>query len=289
MRVLIALFLAVFLVKGYFTVTDGFRVSKVLQGYPISYYWEALPSAFSEEDIPDEILPILNQEFSYLARGQQCYVFESDDGKYVLKLIRTHKERYPFWVYLPFFDEKRKAEVQWKESRRKRNANSYQLAKDILSEETGLIYFHLKQTLDLKRQITVRDLLGRKYLLDADNMQFLIQKKMVPLLSEIEKQKDDQEYMLSTIDSLFDWVSKRASKGVRNKNRRCMKNLGFMEGKIVEYDVGEFRINPDLINPYRFNKELLKSTKEFRAWLSSNAPDYTDYFDSQLKAHEKEH
>jgi len=287
MRVLFALFLAVFLVKGYFTFTDGFRIGKVLQGYPISYYWEALPPAFSDEDIPDEIVPILNQEFSYLARGQQCYVFESADGEYVLKLVRTHKERYPYWVYLPFFDQKRKAEVEWKEFRRKRNADSYQLANDILREETGLIYFHLKQTLDLKRTITVKGPLGRKYHLVADNMQFLIQKKMVPLLSEIDKLKEDQEYLKTTIDSLFDWVSNRANKGVRNKNRRCMKNLGFMDGKIVEYDVGEFRINPELENPYRFNKELVKSTREFRAWLISNAPELTDYFDSQLKAHEK--
>jgi len=62
-----------------------------------------------------------------------------------------------------------------------------------------------------------------------------------------------------------------------------MKNLGLLDGSVVEYDVGEFREKPFLSEPAVFAEEIVKSTKEFRRWLQKENPDHLGYFDHKLR------
>lgn len=45
-----------------------------------------------------EIANILNQPFIYLSRGNQASVFESQDGKYVLKIFRYRRSLFPIGI-----------------------------------------------------------------------------------------------------------------------------------------------------------------------------------------------
>ena len=275
------------LIEGWFFLNDGFRMGKILHGYPLNYTWEEVLSGFGPDDDKRQIQEILNQEYVYLGKGQQCYVFESSDQKYVIKFFRTHKERFPFWVYLPGMKERKKKEIAWKRSRIERNSQSYVIARSLLKEETALIYLHLKESNDLKQTMRIRDKIGRSFNVDLDQMEFIVQKKMTPLLPLLEANKNNAAYIENIIDLVFDWTSMRIKKGVRNKNRRCLKNLGMLAGKVIEYDVGEFRINPELSEIEAQKIEIYKSTKNMRQWLEKNAPSTLSYFDAKLFSYEK--
>ncbi len=276
--------IALFLVFSHYRITEGFRVQKVL---PRFFAWVASQSFLDEKE--HQINTILDQPYTYLAKGQQCYVFESQDGKYVIKFLRDHKYRYPFWSYLSFLPqklkEKAKKSLHMKDYRKKQTQMSIKIAMEDLKDETHLIFSHMQKTDDLHKTFCIIDSLHRKYYLELDKMQFIIQRKMEPLLSYLDQHPDQFSYV---IDSFFDVVSKRVDKKIRNKNRRTMKNLGMCEGCVVELDIGEFRRKPDLENPENFNEELNKSCQDFRDFLQIKAPHYLNYFDGKLKTYRRE-
>ena len=97
-KVLVASFVILLVLaisKGWQLITDGFRVDKIKVDL----------ASLQEEDIqisPEkkkEIFSILKQEFHYIDKGCQTYVFESFDKDYVIKFIRFHKYRLPFWMH----------------------------------------------------------------------------------------------------------------------------------------------------------------------------------------------
>lgn len=278
-RICILILLGIVLVKGWYYWTDGFNLHKVLPGYPTSYSWKSYNKA---SEVPKEVEAILDQEFSYFARGQQSYVFLSQDGKYVIKLMRLHKLRKSFWTYIPYLPPKlgqtRKNFYNQKNLLKHYLFKSYSLTKEHLFDESGLVYLHLEESNDLNKTLLIKDSLGRKHRIQADRISFVIQKKMEPFLPFLTSFADKRK----VIDALFETVSFRAQKGIRNKNRRCMKNLGVLDGRIVEYDVGEFRENIHLFKKEGYRDEIIKSTKGFRKWLALNDVKYLDYFDQKV-------
>lgn len=63
-------------------LTQGFRLEKMALDFPFHPEWEI------EGNASFQIREILSQSYKYLDRGAQCYVFASQDGKYVIKLFR---------------------------------------------------------------------------------------------------------------------------------------------------------------------------------------------------------
>src|SRR5579872_5769568 len=65
--------------------------------------------------IDDDTKKILSQPFHYLGRGRQCFAFASEDGKYVLKCIRTDKFKAPFWTHIfPNILKKKQSKIEQK-------------------------------------------------------------------------------------------------------------------------------------------------------------------------------
>src|SRR5690349_15990834 len=95
-------------------LTHGFRIGKLHLDFPYQPQWEIACDPAIER--------ILRQPFTFLGKGSQSYVFESQDGQTVVKLFRFDR---PDAIQL--FD-------------------ACKLAYDSLRDETGLLYIHLNIT-----------------------------------------------------------------------------------------------------------------------------------------------
>ena len=70
---------------------QGFRLYKIESHLPYDPRWDV---TFSPEDLT-QAKEALNQPYAYLGHGFQCYAFQSQDGKYVLKFFRHQRLRLP--------------------------------------------------------------------------------------------------------------------------------------------------------------------------------------------------
>ncbi len=281
-KLLVSLFcipLLVLSVTGlWFSNTQGFKICKISSGAIWSSSWAKNFSFLTAEE-QNEVKEILNQPYFYLARGQQAYAFVSEDQKYVIKFLRLPKYHAPFWSSISFLPkyliekgkimaaERKKALLSYK--------NSIELAQKHLKESSALIYCHLNQSSDLQKSLTVFDPLGISHSLNLDSYSFVIQRKtelIGPFLKKL-RNKFDVEGIENTISAFISTVKIRSQKKIRNKNRNCMKNLGVLDGRVVEFDVGELRMNPDLNDPKVFAIELEKSTRQLKKWLTENLPE----------------
>ncbi|HSW72458.1 MAG TPA: hypothetical protein VLG44_03505, partial [Chlamydiales bacterium] len=217
--------------------------------------------------------------FYFLGRGQQVYAFESSDGKHVIKFLRMPKYHPPFWTKLPLLPAglaakgakvTKRRESFWKSCQR-----SVLLAMSELKNETGLIFCHLEQTDDMQKFITIYDRLGVEHLIDLDRYTFILQRKMEPIAPFLLRlyKKNDREGIERTLSSFQEAISNRVNKKIRNKNRNCMRNMGLLDGKVQEFDVGELKFDPQIDS----NREMRKSTEQLKEWLEVNMPEYTTY------------
>lgn len=96
------LILIVLAARLYLYLTDDFRLSNITYEMPYQKEWQSPPLTALEEE---KLANILAQEFSYLGKGSQCYVFSSKDGRYVLKFFKFKHVR-PHWIdqFLPSID-----------------------------------------------------------------------------------------------------------------------------------------------------------------------------------------
>lgn len=278
---------AILFIKLCFLWTDGFKIQKITPGFTIKPSWN--PPAITDPAKREELSHILNQEYRYLARGQQAYVFESADQKYVIKFLRMPKFRLPFWAYLSLFpaslEERKMQKISAKKSYLDLTSKSFAMAQEELWEESGLIFCHLQTTNDLHYSVKIVDRIGRENILDLDRLFFIVQKRAEPLgmvLKEL-RQKNDHREIEKLLSSFVDVIHKRSSKKIRNKNRRCMKNLGVLEGKVIEFDLGEFRERQLLSDPVYFQMEMQKSSRGLREFLQKEMPEYTSYLDDSIQ------
>ncbi len=122
-----------------------------------------------------------SEDFTYLGKGMQCFVFESKDHSLVIKFFRFERYQLPKWLdslpYPPFLKKIHGERVALKKIKLQNLTKSCLLASQDLKEETGLLYLHLHPTSEIKRKINIIDRLGRSHQVDLDQTVFLVQKK----------------------------------------------------------------------------------------------------------------
>jgi hypothetical protein len=232
--------------------TYGFKIAKMELVFPSSSEW----------DVPfqPQWLEILNQPYSFLGKGAQSYVFESQDGQYVIKLFRYDH---------PFSDEKVKTLF-----------NACKIAQDILKEETGLLYVHLNQTQLGLPVLQCRGPLGGQVKFPLDKYRFALQKKAAGFRETFERIKNDPIEMQKRIDQFLQLLYSRVEKGIRNTDPNLHRNFGFLEDRAIEFDFGNYQKCPAL------NKEaeIRRYTARLNRYLQKNAPEWVSYVDKQIEA-----
>ena len=217
----------------------------------------------------DEILPLLNQPFTFLGRGRQFYAFESADGKYVLKLPRYDSYCLPLWrraISLPWI--RTRAEVHFATSDRLHFLQeSLQIALSQLKEETALIGVYLSQRNCALPPITLFDRCGRKHLFPANEYGFVLQKK-VPLFIPIWQaalESGQMEEAKRIFDAFLHFIAARAEKGIYDKDATFFPNYAFDGTQVIQIDIGGFCQRP---------VDITDSIKPFRDWLERTHPEW---------------
>src|SRR5689334_8295443 len=91
--------------KGWHLAKDGFNVNRTH-----SVCWKPGEAVFRAGASPLD--GALQQPYTYLGRGHQCYAFGSADGKYVVKLPRYDRYRLSFFLRscpIPWFTSHKEA------------------------------------------------------------------------------------------------------------------------------------------------------------------------------------
>ncbi len=278
MRFLIIFFaIAVLAVPiGYKRLTKGFRIEKMKIALPFHPEWDA-----KEEHI-GQAREILAQPFHYLDRGSQCYVFASEDDKYVIKLFRFDQKKHLLRAKIGKLFRSKKEETEF-EAKVDRLLSASKLAYDRVPFETGLVYIHLNTGSQGLPVLNCKDALGRKYRLPLDEYRFVLQKKAKPLREELIRHLQNPEEMKHSLDSIFSLLITRTSKGIHNSDSNLNRNIGFLDGRAIDIDFGNFCDCLFLDQPSRRMLEISRFSLPLRAWILQQAPEWVAYFDEKME------
>jgi len=239
----------------------SFRLDKTAIQLPINPAWEADPPSA-------QLLDVLSGPFTYLGRGMQSFVFESQDGKFVLKLFRRAPRIHP---WRQFFRKNllKRTDRRLPREKMEQLLNACKLAYTEAADLTGLVYIHLNPTDGLSMQTHLINRMGRKIGVDLNQCRFAIQKKGLSVSKTFEaaiRAKDLAKCERLT-RSFISLVEERSSRNIRNLDKKLGDNFGFIGEQAIEWDFGSYALSPDLATPAAREKEIEIFRKHLRTFL----------------------
>lgn len=263
------------------SLTLGFHPAKLYLRLPYRAEWESPPMG-------KEIEEILRQPFTYLSRGSQSYVFESQDKNYVLKLFRYNRSQFPLIQNAKkWFHRKEKANLF---SKMEKTFQAFSMAFREARECTQLLYVHLNPNCERSLFVSLSDPIGRKWKLPIGAYRFALQKKVDPFKSTLIQAytSKNAEEMKRLLDSFIVLLYERTGKCIRNSDHNLWPNFGFFEGQAIEIDCGNYRKRPEMSDPELRIQEMHRFIWPLFLWLLKNAPEFAPYFHAHfLDAYEK--
>lgn len=284
--------------------TKGFCFQKILaDDLPFQPEWELSPLS---DKTMEEIDQVLNQPFTLIGSGSECFVFISADQETVLKCFKIGFARPVYYrkglltdefiayagtlssglkgAWIAPFDTLRRRIYGIREFRLFRTFTSCKIAYEHLREETGILYLHLNPTHTFHRALTLIDRNGAHYSLPIDTAKFLLQRRVTLLEPHFKKllKEGRLEDIKESIDSLIGLIDRRCLKGFSDRDF-INRNVGYRGNVAIEIDLGSFAFDPAVTAPEGYRQELLLATTEFSAWLKKHAPEWTSYLSKLLE------
>lgn len=274
-------------VRLYFALTGGFTIGNITSDFAYDSRWQTHLLSSAERR---EIHEALNQDYHYLGKGCQAYVFGSTDGQYVLKFFKYQRFRTIPWFdlfgFIPAVDRYQQSKAKKKKMRLDDVFRSWKIAYENLGSETGVVFVHLNKTNDLNQKITIHDKLGLTHILDLDQMEFLLQHKakmLCPTLKDmIEQRQSNQAKQL--IDRLLTMLLLEYFRGYADNDHALMQNTGVWDGNPIHIDVGQIIYNDSVKDPSVHRQELYDKTYKFHLWLQKHDPDLAQHLKNRLVA-----
>lgn len=229
---------------------EGFSLGAITSRLPESYHYPTPPVSEEEKQL---LASILSQPFTYIDKGCQFYVFESQDHKHVLK----------------FFKHKHLKTVHWGEKRRleknKKIASlltSCHIAYEKIPALTGVLFAHLNRQPFFNKEVVLIDRLGKKHSLFIDNYEFIVQKRGVCLKKLLPLPAQELEQKLEAAREL---IVQRIEKGVGDRDSAFAQNVAFdAEGKALYIDVGQLFLLEKPLTALEKKEEVEKRLAELR-------------------------
>lgn len=270
----------------YYHMTDGFMVSNITSENTFDPQWETHSLAANELQA---IQSILQQDFHYLGKGCQSYVFASDDGKYVLKFFKYQRLRPKDWIkylnFIPFVEKYYENKLEIKRRKMEVFFRSWKIAFDKAQEETGIVYVHLNKSDYLKTELKIFDKMGFEHRLNLDDFEFMVQKRGSMLCDVINQYMAAGELAKaeSMLENLVRRIIAQNQRGIADNDHALMQNTGVVDGIPMHIDVGQFVYDDQVKDPQFFMQELFTKTYKFRKWLKKEHPKLAEQFDSYLQ------
>ncbi len=179
---------------------------------------------------------ILNQKFSYLARGAQSYAFISEDQKYVLKFIKMNH------VTPRRISEKlSRAKILKKETKLKQMFGALHYVYHHFKEETGILFLHLNPTPHWEKKVSLVGKDGKNIVLSLDNSCFILQEKAELLYTHLGRliENNQVEEAKERIRSFLSLIQKRGNQGLFDHDKGIGNNFGFINDRPIQIDVAD--------------------------------------------------
>lgn len=270
----------------YYRLTDGFMESNIVYDVPLELRRSG--SSLSQEN-KDALDAILAQEFHYLGKGCQSYVFSSQDGNYVLKFFKYQRFRPQAWLdnfaFIPLVDNYRLRKIAKKKRKLDYALASWKMAYEELQPETGVIYVHLNKSGNWQKNLVLYDKVGLRHEIDLNTIEFMVQKRARMLCPELLRmqQNHELENAKTHIDRLLALLLSEYQRGYADNDHALMQNTGIYASTPIHIDVGQFVKNPMAADPSVYNQELFNKMWKFRIWLRQNYPELADFTDQRLQ------
>lgn len=271
----------------YFAVTGGFTIGNITSELSYDQQWSTHELSAMERK---EVDRALDQQYAYLGKGCQAYVFKSDDGQFVLKFFKYQRFRPQSWVnifaFIPAIGHYQQHKAIEKKNTLDNVFRSWKIAFENLSRETGVVYLHLNKSNDLHKRMIIRDKMGMAHELDLDQMEFLVQHKAEMLCPAIEAMINQNELVQAEllIDRLLHMLLSEYARGYADNDHALMQNTGVWNGYPVHIDVGQFIYNPIVKDPSVFGQELYNKTYKFHLWLKKHNEHLATFLQNRLVA-----
>ncbi len=240
-------------------VTRSFHVQRLFASFPHQESWE-----FASAPLED-IRRVLLQEFRYLNRGAQSFVFISADRQFILKLF--------------LFDANPSLVSRSQENRHaSRILNSTSLACRYVPQETALVYAHLNLTSGLLPVVRLKGPAWHHSELNMDSCRFVLQKRAT-LMDEALKEaylSNNRAQFLDLIDGFFTMLHRRASFGILNNDSTLFDNFGFIGNRAVEIDFGNYIVCPREDLAQRSLEERVRYGEQLLCWVKRFSPEWGD-------------
>jgi len=259
---------ALFLPFGLEKINHTFHPGKIAVDIPYNQAWDS--------DSPsNEISAVLARPFFYLGRGAQAFVFESEDGQFVLKLFRGTPKFHPWkrWLRKTISGKKERTRL---EDKIPPLFGACQMAYTELRDWTGLVYMHLNPTTDLLPSSRLVSGFRRNTRVNLNQSRFVLQKKGDSIadtfLDAIEK--NDRDKAVRLVRSFASLLEERSLKNISNSDKTLWYNFGFVGETAIEWDFGRYYYNPDLQTKSGREKEVAEFRESLQEFLDTKAADW---------------
>lgn len=210
--------------------------------------------------------------YRYLAKGKQCFVFESEDQKRVLKFFNRKYFQEPFYVaFLP---------AKWAEQEKRKRSLRREIGYEIAFRELG------EQIISVSGEQTVylTDRAGRHFAVDLSKTAFVEQKKGTPFYPSLKSiyEREGEKGLKREIGCFVNHIGRRMAMGIADRDHNVEDNWGYIDGHLFHLDPGRLYKENTLLEPQRLQKEWWSTTHRFRKWLEKNYPDTVTFLDASI-------
>jgi hypothetical protein len=227
---------------------------------------------------------VCQQTLTWLGKGMQAVVFETQDEKYVVKFfqlgrLREDEER---GFFQNLFSKETKEKRQDRLLHREEIFSSSKMCFEELQEETGIVYVHLNRTKDKIHGIKLVDKYGQSHHIRGDDASFVVQKKARYLIPTINgfMENGKIEEAKACVNHVFDLLMSLAKKGFVDGDDALIRNnnIGLTDDKAIYIDTGHLFYAKNLDVSERMRYEFQVRLDPLEKWLNIAYPEVGSYY-----------
>jgi len=251
--------------------THSFSMYAISQYFVPCVHHNLTPSPVQPEQLLRVHAP-LQQKFTYIKHGLQCFVFVSEDQQYVLKIFRT-RPQHKIWKYtwlsrLGLMTHHAERTIAKSLQQLKDEWASYQLVAQQLSEETALVFAHLGLTTNLPNPLRIIDPLGIEHCIDPNDYGFVLQRKMPVFMATLRTAIEHHEMQRAKelLHAFVLFLRNGIDQRLVNTDPCLRNNFGIWQGQVVHLDLGSlaYRSHEECIaRACALGRELLNAMERF--------------------------
>jgi hypothetical protein len=266
--------------------STGFSVDKISSNFTFDPRWEIDSiSDKQREQLAQKAFP---QTYYYLAAGNHCYAFISEDRQYVLKFFKMQSLFPKGWMgsfplsLLRHFGFRQESNNKLFSERL---FASYKDAYESLRKETGLIYLHLNKTRDFGSYVTLIDSKGKKHVVELDTMVYIVQKRATRIFDHLKELVDQDRHadLKASIRSFLRLIAVRCEKGFVNHDMNIRNNFGYIGNTAIQFDCASLTRDSSMKYPMNFRQEVLEAAERLDIWARENCSDINIFIQEEAQ------